>query len=136
MDGKSSVTEIASLHEWFQGWVDGRNGEQDLVGLPVALSSRFVPAKDHETESGRAELKEALMNAFAHSAFSQIHITTAYGFKGSKGLGTSVHPSWRTALYQVIFVNSWYWDGTMADQQLAHTESTKAANYLSIAEQG
>ncbi|KAF9561158.1 FAD-binding domain-containing protein [Agrocybe pediades] len=130
MDGKSSVAEIASLHEWFQGWVDGRNGEQDPVGLPVALSSRFVPAKNHETESGRAELKEALMNAFAHSAFSQIHITTAYGFKGSKGLDTSVHPSWRTALYQVIFVNSWYWDGTMADQQLAYTESTKAADYL------
>jgi len=47
-------------------------------------------------------MKAALMNAFANSAFSQIHITTPYGFNGTKGLDTSVNPIWRSVLYQVM----------------------------------
>lgn len=71
------------------------------VGLPIAFASRLIPAKNHETEHSRLELKDALMNAFANSAFSQLHITTPYGFNGTKGLDTSVHPIWRSVLYQV-----------------------------------
>jgi hypothetical protein len=75
------------------------------VGLPIALTTRLVPAKNHETAEGREEMKEALMNAFANSAFSQIHITTPYGFNGTKGLDTSVNPIWRSVLYQVIILD-------------------------------
>ncbi|KAF8912199.1 FAD-binding domain-containing protein [Gymnopilus junonius] len=124
MGGNSSVTHIASYNEWFQGWAAG------TIGLPAALASRLIPAKNHETTEGRAELHAALMNAFASSIFSQIHITTPYGFNGSKGLDTSVHPIWRSVLYQVMLVNSWYWDGTLADRELAYSQSTKAVNFL------
>ncbi|KAF8912198.1 hypothetical protein CPB84DRAFT_762123 [Gymnopilus junonius] len=130
MGGNSSVTHIASYDEWFKGWMTGTIGAQDPVGLPVAITTRLIPAKNHETADGRAELHDALMNAFANSAFSQIHITTPYGFSGTKGLDTSVHPIWRSVLYQVMLVNSWYWDGTLADRELAYSQSTKAVNFL------
>ncbi|KAH9484479.1 FAD-linked oxidoreductase [Psilocybe cubensis] len=130
LGGSSSVTEVDSYDEWFKGWVNGTMGSQDPVGLPIALASRLIPAKNHETEQSRLELRDALMNAFANSAFSQIHITTPYGFKGSQGLDTSVHPAWRTTLYQVILVNSWFWDATNADRELAYSQSTKAVNFL------
>ncbi|PPQ89860.1 hypothetical protein CVT25_004758 [Psilocybe cyanescens] len=130
LGGASSVTEVESYDEWFKGWVAGTMGSQDPVGLPIAFASRLIPAKNHETEHSRLELKDALMNAFANSAFSQLHITTPYGFNGTKGLDTSVHPIWRSVLYQVIFVNSWFWDATHADRALAFSQSTKAVNFL------
>lgn len=29
-----------------------------------------------------------------------------------------------------MLVNSWYWDGTLADRELAYSQSTKAVNFL------
>ncbi|KDR73742.1 hypothetical protein GALMADRAFT_630927 [Galerina marginata CBS 339.88] len=128
--GKSSVTEVSSMLEWFNGWVAGTAGTQDAVGLPTALTSRLVPAKNHETESGRAELRDALMSSFANSIFPQIHMTTPYGFSGTNVRETSVNPIWRSVLYQVIWVNSWFWDSPLADREMAYAQSTKAANFL------
>ncbi|KIM48619.1 hypothetical protein M413DRAFT_20978 [Hebeloma cylindrosporum] len=130
LGGVSTVTDIPTYTEWFKGWVAGTAGAQDPVGLPIALTTRLVPAKNHESAEGREEMKEGLMNAFANSAFSQIHITTPYGFNGTKGLDTSVNPIWRSVLYQVMLVNSWFWDGKLEDRQLAYSQSTKAVNFL------
>jgi hypothetical protein len=130
LGGNSTVTEIPSYLTWFQGWVQGTSGVQDSIGLPIAMASRMIPARNHATAKSRAELKEALFKAFKSAFFSQIHITTPYGFKGSDGSDTSVHPAWRSTLYQVIFVNTWGWNETLADRQAAYAASTKAANYL------
>ncbi|KAF8901508.1 FAD-binding domain-containing protein, partial [Gymnopilus junonius] len=130
LGGNASVSHIASYDEWFKGWASGTIGAQAPVGLPAALVSRLIPAKNHETAEGRAELHEALMNAFANSVFSQLDITTPYGFNGTKGLDTSVHPIWRTSLYQVMLVNSWFWNESLADRELAYSQSTKAVNFL------
>jgi hypothetical protein len=61
----------------------------------------LIPAKNHETVESRKELLDALMSAFANSAFNQLHITTPYGFNGTDGSDTSVNPVWRQVLYQV-----------------------------------
>jgi hypothetical protein len=71
------------------------------VGLPNALSSRWIPQANHATASSRAQLLDALMNAFGSTVFSQIHFTTPFGFKGTDGEDTSVNPVWRTSLYSV-----------------------------------
>lgn len=71
------------------------------VGLPNALSSRWIPQANHVTAAGRAQLLDALMDAFNSTIFSQIHFTTPFGFKGTNGADTSVNPVWRTSLYSV-----------------------------------
>jgi len=71
------------------------------VGLPNALSSRLIPQANHATAASRAQLVDALMNAFSSTVFSQIHFTTPFGFKGTTGVDTSINPVWRKSLYQV-----------------------------------
>ena len=90
LGGVSTVTD-PTYTEWFKGWIAGTAGAQDvspvfmelsflftffiiitqLVGLLIALTTRLVPAKNHETTQGREEMEEALMNAFDNSDFSQ-----------------------------------------------------------------
>ncbi|KAF8176027.1 FAD-binding domain-containing protein [Pholiota molesta] len=130
LGGVSTVIDIPTYDTWFQGWVDGNLGSQDPVGLPIVLTSRLIPAKNHETVESRTELLDALMSAFANSAFNQLHITTPYGFNGTDGSDTSVNPVWRQVLYQVMLVNGWFWDSTLADREQAFEASTKAVNFL------
>ena len=75
-------------------------------------------------------MKEALLNTFANSAFPQLHITTPYGFKGTDGADTSVHTAWRKTLYQVISVNSWFWNGGLDDRKAAYAAGKKAMDFL------
>ncbi|KJA24252.1 hypothetical protein HYPSUDRAFT_214704 [Hypholoma sublateritium FD-334 SS-4] len=130
LGGKSAVSEIPTYNTWFRGWVNGTLGSQDPIGLPIVLTSRLIPAQNHETAEGRQELLDALLSAFDNSAFAQVHITTPYGFKGESGVDTSVNPIWKDALYQVILVNSWFWDSKPEDRQQAFDASTKAVNFL------
>ncbi len=120
LGGNSAVSEIPAYNTWFRGWANGTLGSQDVsskkkhwnlsdsdrrstqpVGLPIVLTSRMIPTKNHETAEGRGELLDALMSAFSSSAFAQVHITTPYGFKGKSRVDTSVNPIWKDALYQV-----------------------------------
>ncbi|KAF8147579.1 FAD-binding domain-containing protein [Crassisporium funariophilum] len=130
MGGVSNVTQVATFLDWFNAYVQGREGAQDNVGLPNALTSRLIPQKNHATAQSRAQLSTALISAFNNTIFSQIHFTTPFGFKGSNGSDTSVNPIWRTSLYQVILVNTWFFDSTLADRQAAYAQGTKAANFL------
>ncbi|KAF8152983.1 FAD-binding domain-containing protein [Crassisporium funariophilum] len=127
LGGVSNVTEIATYFEWFSSYVQGTAGS---IGLPNALASRLIPQKNHATEQKRAQLLDAIMSAIDASFFLQIHFTTPFGFKGSDGSDTSVNPIWRSSLYQIIFVNTWDFDSTLADRQMAYARSTKSANFL------
>ncbi|KAF9053278.1 FAD-binding domain-containing protein [Panaeolus papilionaceus] len=128
--GNSTISEIPSYLTWFQGWVQGTNGVQDSIGLPIAITSRMIPAKNHKTAASRAALKTALLEAFKHAFFYQFHITAPYNFKGTSIADTSVHPSWRDVLYQVILVNTWGWNESLADRKAAYASSTQAADIL------
>ncbi|KDR73745.1 hypothetical protein GALMADRAFT_142193 [Galerina marginata CBS 339.88] len=131
LGGQPSVVSAKSFFEWFTLFVDNKlSFVQDSVGLPNALTSRLIPAENHKTAAGRAQLLDAMTNAFSNTIFAQIHLTTPFGFKGSDGSDTSVNPIWRTSLYQVILVNTWLVQSTLADRQGAYAASTKAANFL------
>jgi len=130
LGGVSNVTEIPSFLGWFTGYVRGTSGVQDPIGLPVAMTSRLIPAKNHATPQSRAQLSDALFKSINGSTFSQIHITTPYGFKGTDGEDTSINPLWRTSLYQVLYVNGWLWNETLADRKAAYAASTTAANLV------
>ncbi|KAF9557220.1 FAD-binding domain-containing protein [Agrocybe pediades] len=127
----STVFTVGSFLDWFNALVNNKlTGQQAAVGLPVALTSRLIPAKNHETPASRAQLTEALLNAMNGTLFSQIHLTTPFGFKGTDGSDTSVNPIWRTSLYQVLFLNSWFPGDPLAVRQAAYAASTKAVNFL------
>ncbi|KAJ3515510.1 hypothetical protein NLJ89_g1713 [Agrocybe chaxingu] len=131
LGGTPTVTTLNSFYQWYSQFVGNNLAViQDAVGLPNALTSRLIPEKNHRTAAGRAELVDAMMNSFSNSIFSQIHLTTPFGFKGTDGSGTSVNPVWRKSLYQVILVNTWFFSSTLADRQGAYAQSTKAANIL------
>ncbi|CAA7271039.1 unnamed protein product [Cyclocybe aegerita] len=131
LGGTPTVTTLSSFYQWYSQFVGNNLAViQDAVGLPNALTSRLIPEKNHRTAAGRAELVDAMMNSFSNSIFSQIHLTTPFGFKGADGSGTSVNPVWRKSLYQVILVNTWFFSSTLADRQGAYAQSTKAANIL------
>ncbi|PPQ65646.1 hypothetical protein CVT24_011800 [Panaeolus cyanescens] len=133
LGGNSTLTEIPSYLHWFQGWVQGTSGVQDSIGLPIAITSRMIPAKNHKTAASRAALKKAILDSFKHAFFAQFHITAPYNFKGNPVSDTSVHPAWRDVLYQIILVNTWGWNETLADRQAAYASSTAAANILRAA---
>ncbi|KAF8165925.1 FAD-binding domain-containing protein [Crassisporium funariophilum] len=129
--GVSNVTTVNTFQDWFTLFVDNKQTvQQSAVGLPNAMTSRLIPQLNHATAKGRAQLLDALMNAFNNTVFSQIHFTTPFGFKSSDGSDTSVNPIWRTSLYQVILVNAWLVDSTLADRQAAYAQSTKAVSFL------
>ncbi|PPQ87559.1 hypothetical protein CVT26_010803, partial [Gymnopilus dilepis] len=131
LGGTATIVQVGSFGQWFSEFVSNQlDVQQDAVGLPNALSSRLIPEANHRTAAGRAELVTALMNAFNNTVFSQIHLTTPFGFKGTNGSDTSVNPIWRTSLYQVILVNSWFFNSQLADRKAAYAASTTAANFL------
>ncbi|PPQ89436.1 hypothetical protein CVT25_012815, partial [Psilocybe cyanescens] len=130
LGGVSNVTEFPNYLEWFNAYTNGISGSQDGVAVPNALTSRLIPQKNHATAAGRAETLNALTNALENAEFSQIHFTTPFGFKGSDGKDTSVNPIWRSSLYQVILVNIWEYNATIADKQAAYAQGTKAVNFL------
>ncbi|KAF9561165.1 FAD-binding domain-containing protein [Agrocybe pediades] len=131
LGGVSNVTTVGSFLDWFNAFVDNKlTVQQDAVGLPNALTSRLIPQANHATAASRAQLTEALLNAINNTIFSQIHITTPFGFKGTDGKDTSVNPIWRTSLYQIILVNTWLPGDTLAIRQGAFADSTKAVNFL------
>ncbi|KAF8901498.1 FAD-binding domain-containing protein [Gymnopilus junonius] len=131
LGGTASITPFSSFAQWFSDLEGGQLGiAQDSVGLPNAVTSRLIPEANHRTEGGRAQLVNALMNAFNNTIFSQILFTTPFGFKGSNGSDTSVNPVWRTSLYHVVFVNTWLFNSTLADRQGAYATSTTAVNFL------
>ncbi|KAH9484487.1 FAD-linked oxidoreductase [Psilocybe cubensis] len=130
MGGVSNVTEFPNYLEWFNAYSNGQSGSQDGVAVPNALTSRLIPAKNHETAAGRAEILDALTNAFANAEFSQLHFTTPFGFKGSDGKDTSVNPIWRSSLYQIILVNPWVYNATVDVKRATYAQGTKAVNFL------
>ncbi|KAF8912207.1 FAD-binding domain-containing protein [Gymnopilus junonius] len=127
LGGTASITTLGSFAQWFDEFV---GNQLDSVGLPNALTSRLIPEANHRTVAGRAQLVTALLNAFNSTVFSQIHMTTPFGFKGTNGSDTSVNPVWRTSLYQVILVNTWFFNSQLADRKAAYAASTTAANFL------
>lgn len=70
------------------------------------------------------------MHAFDTAAFPQLHFTTPYGFNGTDGKDTSVNPLWRTSLYQVITVNHWLYNATLADRKASYDATTAAIKPL------
>jgi len=131
LGGTASVTPVSSFAQWFADLEGDKLGiTQDSVGLPNALTSRLIPETNHRTATGRAQLVDALMNAFNDTIFSQILFTSPFGFKGTNGSDTSVNPVWRTSLYHVVLVNTWFFNSTLADRQGAYATSTKAVSFL------
>ncbi|KAF9554592.1 FAD-binding domain-containing protein [Agrocybe pediades] len=130
LGGVSNVTEYSNFLTWFNDYAVGKSGQQDPVGLPHAFVSRLIPEKNHRTTESRAELLDALMNAYDNSDFFQLHMTMPFGFKDTDIKETSVNPIWRSTLYQVILVNVWMYDSTLEDKKAAYAKSTKAINYL------
>ncbi|PPR06693.1 hypothetical protein CVT26_001454 [Gymnopilus dilepis] len=129
LGGTSNVTEVPTFLDWFNGWVQGTEGDQDNIGLPIAMGSRIVPKANHATAQGRAQILEALLNAFNNTSFSQMCITAPIS-ANRPDEDTSVNPVWRTALYHVILANTWFFNATLADRQAAYATSSKAANFL------
>ncbi|KAF8163701.1 hypothetical protein B0H34DRAFT_672644 [Crassisporium funariophilum] len=131
LGGVSTITSIETIYEWFQ-----KLARHELtlipsaVGLPNAMTSRFIPQRNHVTEKDRTQLLDALMNAIDLTVYSQIHIVMPYGFKGSDGTDTSVTPTWRESLYQIVLVNAWFVDATLADREAAYARSTKAVDFI------
>ncbi|KAF9053268.1 FAD-binding domain-containing protein [Panaeolus papilionaceus] len=130
LGGVATITEITSFLDWFNSYVQGTSGTQDAVGVPNVLSSRLIPQSLHNTEADRQSLLDAMIFAFNQTSFSQLHFTTPYGFNGTDGKDTSVNPLWRTSLYQVIGVNSWFFNDTLADRNAAYAQNTAAITPL------
>ncbi|KAF8879978.1 FAD-binding domain-containing protein [Gymnopilus junonius] len=126
LGGVSSVTQVPTFLDWFHEWVGGTAGN---IGLPIAMGSRLIPAANHATAQSRAQLLEAMLNAFNSSSFSQVCMTTPFAANQPDAV-TSVNPVWRTSLYHVILTNTWEFNATLADKQAAYAASTKAADFL------
>ncbi|KAF8910415.1 FAD-binding domain-containing protein [Gymnopilus junonius] len=129
LGGVSNVTQTSTFLGWFNGWVKGTAGTQDNVGLPISMGSRLIPQANHATAKGRAQLLEALLNAFNAAFFSQLCMTTPFAANQPDEV-TSINPVWRTSLYHVILSNTWDFNATLAERKAAYAASSKAANFL------
>ncbi|KAF8873597.1 FAD-binding domain-containing protein, partial [Gymnopilus junonius] len=129
LGGVSNVTQVPTFLDWFHEWVGGTAGDQDNIGLPIAMGSRLIPAANHATAQSRAQLLEAMLNAFNSSTFSQVCITTPFALN-EPDEDTSVNPVWRTSLYHVILTNTWLYNATLAEKKAAYATSSKAADFL------
>ncbi|KAF8886615.1 FAD-binding domain-containing protein [Gymnopilus junonius] len=129
LGGVSTITEVPTFFDWFNEWVEGKAGVQDSIGLPIVMGSRIIPQANHATAAGRAQVLEALLNAFNSTSFAQMCLTAPYAANQSDA-DTSTNPIWRTALYHVILVNDYEYNATLAERQAAYTASSTAANFL------
>ncbi|KAF9532780.1 hypothetical protein CPB83DRAFT_890460 [Crepidotus variabilis] len=131
--GNFSVDSVDNFWGYFNPYLQGKLAvTEDTVGLPVVMSSRLIPESNHRTAQGRKQLVDALMNSFANSIFTQLHITSPFSSSSASSISTpsSVNPVWRQSLYQIIWVNTWMYNSQLSDRQTAFATSSKAANYL------
>jgi hypothetical protein len=89
------------------------------VGSPTAFSSRLIPQANHATAQGLSQLLNVTLETYRQTTFQQIHFTTPYG-SGQSGVGTSVTPTWRFSLWQVMLVNKWATNATLTEKEAAY----------------
>lgn len=96
----SLITQFPSYYSLYNAFI---KPHQAVVGVPHVLSSRLIPKDNFLTPHKREELLGALMDA-SNSSFSPRLLGVTPVLYQDDGR-TSVHPSWRTAIWHVSFIS-------------------------------
>ncbi|TFY80846.1 hypothetical protein EWM64_g3161 [Hericium alpestre] len=97
-------------------------------GTPLAIASRLVPRDNFATESSRAELLAAIMNAYAVSPSLRLLATAPSSFPGDGS--TSVTEAWRDTIFHVTVVGSWGWNSTLSLRKQQYSLASSAIDFI------
>ncbi|KAF8886854.1 hypothetical protein CPB84DRAFT_1787219 [Gymnopilus junonius] len=82
LGGVSNVTQVPTFLDWFNEWVGGVAGDQDSIGLPIAMGSRLIPQANHALQKAEHSSWKPCSTPLIVLLFPII-----------------VNPMWRTSLY-------------------------------------
>ncbi|ETW77615.1 hypothetical protein HETIRDRAFT_421727 [Heterobasidion irregulare TC 32-1] len=119
------VAEFPSYYSFFQAFA---NVKSSTVGDNLALGSRLVPRNNFATNTSKAELLDALLNAHAIAPSLRMLISPPTSFPGDNT--TSVTEAWRDSIYHVTLIQTWYWNSTVDFKKHAYANLTKAIDYV------
>ncbi|KAF8598983.1 FAD-binding domain-containing protein [Ceratobasidium sp. AG-I] len=99
------------------------------AGTNTALSSRLIPRSLFKPSTTAALVNatvEAIMRAGGVAA---VYLVTPFSYPDPK-LQTSVTPLWRTAVWHVVTLIDWPWDGGLAGAKAAYAKASDAIKPL------
>ncbi|KAI0854670.1 FAD-binding domain-containing protein [Xylaria cubensis] len=116
-NGTVAFQQYSTYHDFFAQNIALSSGD---IGQGALVSFRVLPKRLHETDAGKRELHNFLLNQVKKGLAPTMFMTTPAQYHYADN-STSINPVWRNSYWDVGFTESYAWNATNDERRAVAT---------------